>query len=214
MLVNLLPLPLPCETGSWCSLPFTKVSASSTNVDFLQLNPSSGITALAKFPLKKRFFSLKFKLLATTKTQNVIQEDEHSDLWDESKQLISTFSFTAEESDLILKKAYGWIHSPYWGEERRQEHPQLDSIKNILDYLKSLSLSEDDLHKIMKKFPEVLGCCLDKELKANVETLAREWGIKGKMLRNLLLRNPKVLGYNVDCKGDCMAKCTRCWVRF
>uniref|UniRef100_M1AJ23 Uncharacterized protein n=2 Tax=Solanum TaxID=4107 RepID=M1AJ23_SOLTU len=51
-------------------------------------------------------------------------------------------------------------------------------------------------------------------MKTNVEILAKQWGIEGKTLRNLLLRNPKVLGYNVDCKGDCVAKCTRCWARF
>lgn len=114
----------------------------------------------------------------------------------------------------MLKKAFGWAHSPYWGEERKKEIPNKDSINEMLDYLKSLSLSDDDLHKLLKKFPEVLGCDIDQDVKSNVSTLEKDWGIKGKQLRNLLLRNPKVLGYNVDCKGDCMAQCTRCWVRF
>lgn len=24
----------------------------------------------------------------------------------------------------------------------------------------------------------------------------------------------QVLGYNVDCEGNCMGECNRCWVRF
>ncbi|KAL6976938.1 hypothetical protein U1Q18_025725, partial [Sarracenia purpurea var. burkii] len=107
-----------------------------------------------------------------------------------------------EKEDKILGKAFGQIHSPYWGEERE-----------ILDYQRSLSLSDDDLAKLLKKF-HVLGCSLKHELRTNVQVLKKEWGIKGKSLRNLLLRNPKVLGYNVDCKGDCMVQCTQCWVRF
>lgn len=113
----------------------------------------------------------------------------------------------------MLRKAFGLIHSPYWGEEKKKEVPRNEMVNEVLEYLKGLGLSDDDLHKLLKKFPEVLGCDLD-EVKTNVTTLEREWGIKGKTLRNLLLRNPKVLGYNVDCKGDCMAQCTRCWVRF
>lgn len=92
--------------------------------------------------------------------------------------------------------------------------PTYELVNEILDYLRSLNLSDDDLSKLLKKFPEVLGCSPEDELRTNVKVLETEWGIKGKSLRNLLLRNPKVLGYNVDCKGDCMAQCTRCWVRF
>ncbi|KAL0928778.1 hypothetical protein M5K25_000700 [Dendrobium thyrsiflorum] len=218
MLVNSLPFHSTCQTALWCSFPSTIVS-SSTNLILAQWNPSYRITSQIKLPSKERFLCSElsvrtYKLLATNEAQTTIQEDKDSNLWEESKQLLYAFNFTPEEADRILKKAFGWIHSPYWGEERRKETPNLDSIKEMLDYLKSLSLSDDDLHKILEKFPEVLGCCLNEELKANVQTLEREWGIKGKTLRNPLLRNPKVLGYNVDCKGDCMAKCTRCWVRF
>nr|XP_020188989.1 uncharacterized protein LOC109774654 [Aegilops tauschii subsp. strangulata] len=57
-------------------------------------------------------------------------------------------------------------------------------------------------------------CDLESEVKLNVGKLDSDWGINGKTLRSVLLRNPKVLGYNVDCRGDCAAQCTRCWVRF
>ncbi|MQL88296.1 hypothetical protein Taro_020870 [Colocasia esculenta] len=157
--------------------------------------------------------SRKWRLHSTDQTQSLLIEDEEK-TWEECKQLVSSLNFTTEEADAMLGKAFGWVHSPYWGEERKKEIPKDVGLNQMLDYLRNLGLSDDDLHKLLKKFPEVLGCSLDDEVKINVGVLEREWGIKGKTLRSLLLRNPKVLGYNVDCKGDCIAQCTRCWARF
>ncbi|POO00189.1 Mitochodrial transcription termination factor [Trema orientale] len=140
------------------------------------------------------------------------EEDEKS--WEACREVLSTYKFSSEEANKLLGKAFGLVHSPYWGEERKRIVPKLETVNEILDYLRSLNLSDDDLSKVLKKFPEVLGCNLEAELKANVQILEKEWEIKGKSLRNLLLRNPRVLGYNIDCKGDCMAQCTRCWARF
>ncbi|KAK4761694.1 hypothetical protein SAY87_029578 [Trapa incisa] len=151
-------------------------------------------------------------ICSTAKTYSLNEEETRS--WEECRRAFSPFNFSVEEQDKILEKAFGHVHSPYWSEERQKEVPNLEAVTETLDYLRSLSLSDDDICKLLKKFPEVLGCCLQQEVQTNVQTLAKDWGIEGKSLKNLLLRNPKVLGYNVDCKGDCMAKCTRCWVRF
>lgn len=152
--------------------------------------------------------------LCSTATDNIALTEEEKKTWNDSRQALSALNFSAEEEDKILGKAFGHIHSPYWYEERKKEVPRLEVVNEILDYLRSLSLTDDDLTKLLKKFPEVLGCSLEDEMTNNVEILANQWGIEGKTLRSLLLRNPKVLGYNVDCKGDCVAKCTRCWARF
>ncbi|RZB86388.1 hypothetical protein D0Y65_026446 [Glycine soja] len=84
----------------------------------------------------------------------------------------------------------------------------------VLSSSSFVSITDDDLSKLLKKFPEVLGCNLEEELKGNVKILEEQSCIKGNSLRKLLLRNPKFLGYNVDCKGDYIAQCTRCWARF
>lgn len=153
-------------------------------------------------------------LHSTAQTENIITSEEDQSMWEACRQALSAFNFSDEEKDKILGKAFGLVHSPYWGEEREKEVPKLETVNGILDYLRSLNLSDDDLSKLLKKFPEVLGCKLEEELKGNVKILKEQWSIEGKSLRNLLLRNPKVLGYNVDCKGDCIAQCTRCWARF
>ncbi|KAK6939776.1 Transcription termination factor, mitochondrial/chloroplastic [Dillenia turbinata] len=158
--------------------------------------------------------SKKWELCSTKQADNIALSDEEKKTWESCRQALSAFKFSALEEDKILGKAYGQLQSPYWGEERKREVPKLEVVNDILDYLRSLSLSDDDLCKLLKKFPEVLGCNLTDEIKTNVQILEDQWGIKGKPLRNLLLRNPKVLGYNIDCKGDCMAQCTRCWARF
>ncbi|XP_039137817.1 uncharacterized protein LOC120275343 [Dioscorea cayenensis subsp. rotundata] len=211
---------LTLESAPSCSFLFSDFSSSTPKLPLVKKNSalctveSSWANCRKQRPLNSFQASKKWKLLAIDQAQLVVLEDEEKKTWEDCIEIISTFSFTTEEADRILKKAFGFVHSPYWGEERSQELPKVQSLNAVLDYLKTLGLSDDDLHKIIKKFPEVLGCDFDKEVKNNVSMLESEWGIKGKPLRNLLLRNPKVLGYNVDCKGDCMAKCTRCWVRF
>ncbi|ESW15646.1 hypothetical protein PHAVU_007G089900 [Phaseolus vulgaris] len=153
-------------------------------------------------------------LRSTVQIENIITSNEDQSMWEACKQALSAFNFSDEEKDKILGKAFGLVHSPYWGEERKTEVPKFETVNGILDYLSSLNLSDDDLSKLLKKFPEILGCNLEEELKGNVKILEEKWGIDGNSLRKLLLRNPKVLGYNVDCKGDCIAQCTRCWARF
>ncbi|XP_052188518.1 uncharacterized protein LOC127798913 isoform X2 [Diospyros lotus] len=155
-----------------------------------------------------------WELHSTAQTNNLVLSNEERPTWEACKQALSVFKFSADEEDKILGKAFGHVHSPYWGEERKKEVPTLELVNETLDYLRSLTLSDDDISKLLKKFPEVLGCSLEDELRTNVQILVEKWGIEGKPLRNLLLRNPKPLGYNVDCKGDCMAQCTRCWARF
>ncbi|XP_030550813.2 uncharacterized protein LOC115755515 [Rhodamnia argentea] len=170
---------------------------------------TSKVTSLAWPP---SLSAKKWVVRASDVTVDLSEEQKKT--WERCRDALSVFNFSNEEEDKILAKAFGQIHSPYWGEERKKEVPTYEALSETLDYLRSLTLSDEDLCKLLKKFPEVLGCELEDEVKNNVKVLEKDWGIKGKSLRNLLHRNPKVLGYNIDCKGDCMAQCTRCWVRF
>lgn len=188
------------------------VATATPNNSFLKTDSQSQNAASVAWALRNS--SKKWVLQSTAQTENSIFTQEDKKTWEACKEAVSTFNFSSEEANKVLGKAFGQVHSPYWGEERKKVVPKLETIDEILDYLRSLSLSDDDLAKLLKKFPEVLGCDLEVDIKGNVQILENEWGIKGKTLRNLLLRNPRVLGYNIDCKGDCMAQCTRCWARF
>ncbi|WOL11528.1 hypothetical protein Cni_G20291 [Canna indica] len=208
-----------CEYSSSCS-PVLDTSIRIPNLVLPSRNSSCGFRPIVHMSVNQRkfcnlkFTSRKWRINSVKVVQAVLLEDEQKKTWEECKEIVSTLSFSIDEADSILKKAFGWVRSPYWGEERNKELPKGEMISETLDYLKGLGLNDEDLHKLLKKFPEVLGCSLADEVQTNVGMLEKDWGIKGKALRNLLLRNPKVLGYNVDCKGDCMAQCTRCWVRF
>ncbi|KAK9271127.1 hypothetical protein L1049_026716 [Liquidambar formosana] len=191
------------------------VALAAPNIVILNAKSSNGVPAnVIKGAWTSIFPSKKWELHSTAQTDGITLSNDDRKIWESCRQALSAFKFSVEEEDKILGKAFGQVHSPYWGEERKKVVPKFEIINEILEYLRSLSLSDDDLCKLLKKFPEVLGCSLEDELRINVQVLEKDWGIKGKSLRNLLLRNPKVLGYNVDCKGDCMAQCTRCWVRF
>ena len=67
--------------------------------------------------------------------------------------------------------------------------------------------------QIKKAFPEVLGLSLDA-LTANVAKLQRDWKLEGQVLARAVARQPAVLGYTIDCMGDCAGECNRCWARF
>ncbi|KAJ4701150.1 Transcription termination factor like [Melia azedarach] len=193
------------------------VSTAIPNSALLNVNLSNGLSppnAAIKGLQNSGIYPKKWAVHSTAQVESISLSDEEKKKWEACRKPLSTFGFSTEEEDKILGKAFGHIHSPYWSEERKREIPELETVNEILDYLRNLSLSDDDIRKLLKKFPEVLGCSIEQELKNNVQILGKDWGIEGKTLRNLLLRNPKVLGYNVDCKGDCMAQCTRCWVRF
>ncbi|KAJ0923247.1 putative transcription regulator mTERF family [Helianthus annuus] len=181
----------------------------------LESNSSNSVSFNAKrlFPAKNLAFT-RWRTHSAARTPETVLTEEDMKKWEACRQVFSRFEFTKEEEDKILGKAFGLVHSPYWGEEREVAVPELENVNAIFDYLTGLGLSDDDLIKILKKFPEVVGCSLENELKTNIEILEKQWSIKGKSLKNLLLRNPKVLGYIIDCKGDCKALCTRCWVRF
>lgn len=191
------------------------LAAASSSIPLSTIRYSCGFSpSVAKATWPSKLSTKHWIVQSTTQIENIITSTEDQSMWEACRQALSAFNFSDEEKDKMLGKAFGLVHSPYWGEERKQEVPKLETVNETLDYLRSLNLSDDDLAKLLKKFPEVLGCNLEEELKANIKILEEQWSIKGKSLRNLLLRNPKVLGYNVDCKGDCMAQCTRCWVRF
>ena len=55
---------------------------------------------------------------------------------------------------------------------------------------------------------------MEERLQANIAKLEKEWKIKGPAVAGVLKRQPRVLGYSVDCLGDCIGECDRCWVRF
>lgn len=130
--------------------------------------------------------------------------------WQSSRKLVEEIGLSPEEADDILAKSFGWSYSDYWGEEKQATVPNPDTVSSTLSLLQSLGI---DLSALAKKFPEVMGLTKE-EIQYSLGTLDSTWGIAGKNLKNVLMRNPQVLGYNIDCGGDCAGECTRCWVRF
>lgn len=130
--------------------------------------------------------------------------------WQTTRHLVEEIGFSSDDANDILALSFGWSYSDYWGEEKQATVPDPESVSASLSLMKSLGL---DMVALVKKFPEVMGLS-ERELQYSLGTLDGTWGIAGKNLKNVLMRNPQVLGYNFDCGGDCAGQCTRCWVRF
>ncbi|KAM3318094.1 hypothetical protein ACQJBY_035685 [Aegilops geniculata] len=216
-----LPFPFPTAAEASASPAFFQPCDLSTSpsVIFSKKKHGTGLTVQPSIqhgkPQHASRIQRQWRALSSDPAQAAAVVDaSDSKTWEECKQILTSLNFSTEDAEKMLKKAFGWLHSPYWTEERKKELPSAEVVNGVLDYVRGLGLSDEDLYKLLKKFPEVLGCDLESEVKLNVGKLDSDWGINGKTLRSVLLRNPKVLGYNVDCRGDCAAQCTRCWVRF
>ncbi|CAA0840867.1 Mitochondrial transcription termination factor family protein [Striga hermonthica] len=76
--------------------------------------------------------SKNWELRSTAQVQDTVLSEEENKKWESCKQALSAFGFANEESEKILGKAFGQIHSPYWGEERKKEVPSFEAVNEIL----------------------------------------------------------------------------------
>ena len=87
-------------------------------------------------------------------------------------------------------------------------------VSAVLTYIQELGFSSEELQQLLSEFPFVLACEVEKRLKPNVLVLTGKWRMKPKEVRSAIMRNPLLLGYTLDCEGDCKAECDYCWARF
>eukprot|EP00850_Spirogloea_muscicola_P014937 SM000111S18760 [mRNA] locus=s111:31031:37051:+ [translate_table: standard] len=87
-------------------------------------------------------------------------------------------------------------------------------VAEVVQFLAEQGLEAQEAAEVVRAFPHALACDVERLCRPNASVLEREWGIKGPMLKRAILRQPSLLGFAVDCKGDCVAECDRCWARF
>jgi hypothetical protein len=98
---------------------------------------------------------------------------------------------------------------------QEEEVPSSEQIDKVTCFLRSkCGLGVHDVPKLAADFPQVFGCKVEAQLQQAVDVLEKDWKITGKSLTGTLKRKPRALGCNVDCGGDCIGQCDRCWVRF
>lgn len=150
------------------------------------------------------------------KTMPVIErlEGEDADKWNQCMDVLSEIGLEKPDAEKFLTRAYGWGSQAYWRKEKVEQVPEPENVQACIGYLNELGLEGEDLLGVIKKFPEVLGCDVETRLKANVGVLENQWKMKGMVITNTLKRKPEILGFTIDCYGDCAGECNRCWVRF
>ncbi|KAE8685664.1 hypothetical protein F3Y22_tig00111095pilonHSYRG00530 [Hibiscus syriacus] len=102
-------------------------------------SPNGTTSALNIVPFSVNFLSrLPQKAVTTILTSNfspkklAIYVNTEGKTWEACMQALSAFGFSMEEEDKILGKAFGHVHSPYWGEEREKEEPKFEIVNEIL----------------------------------------------------------------------------------
>ena len=137
------------------------------------------------------------------------------------EQLLS-LGLSPEEADRALRRAHAWGVQSYWRKSKTNETPQPELMQERLAWLRERVAGEGGpeeaeaaLRKLVQAFPEALGLDVQTVLAPSVALLAKSYGIAAPAtLAGVLARKPTVLGNTVDCSGDCVGECNRCWARF
>lgn len=136
--------------------------------------------------------------------------------WQEAVQVLEQrLELNPAVIETVLRRAFGWgPWQGYWRQQKVEEVPSGAQVEAVLDLLEGVGIGfPAEQAKIIQSFPEILGCELSL-LEGNVETLRTKWNLKGSVLAGTVKRKPAVLGSTVDCEGNCISECNRCWVRF
>jgi len=120
------------------------------------------------------------------------------------------------DADTWLARAHGWGASPYLRGSLVDAVPDPAAVAASLEVLTGdLSLSPADAASVVRLFPEALSRDADAQLRGVcLATLEKQWRMKGAAAASAVKRAPRILGYTIDCAGDCAGECDRCWVRF
>ncbi len=79
-----------------------------------------------------------------------------------------------------------------------------------------LSMAPPDAAAVVEAFPECLALPGEPggAIRGVLAKLKQDWKMTGGTAARAVGRTPRVLGYTIDCLGDCVGECDRCWVRF
>lgn len=136
--------------------------------------------------------------------------------WDSASSLVAEqLQIAGSEADDLLEVAFGWGKSTYWRGSVDEAMPDAAAVSSSIAFLRDdLGMTVDEVLAVLRSFPETLNLSAEDQLKKNVEKLAKDWKIQGPAAKGCVKRTPRLLGYTVDCAGDCIGLCDRCWVRF
>ncbi|GIL78283.1 hypothetical protein Vretimale_7643 [Volvox reticuliferus] len=152
---------------------------------------------------------------ATEAVSRQLSQEEESTWKASCDVLASSLGLDADESSQLVARAFGWTTQAFWRQEKVEELPTPTQVENALEVLQvDLAMTSEEAARVVRLFPELLACDVEGRLRANIAQLGSLWRLKGPTLTKAVIRQPAVLGYSVDCSGDCIGECNRCWARF
>ncbi|GFR44614.1 hypothetical protein Agub_g5899 [Astrephomene gubernaculifera] len=142
---------------------------------------------------------------------------EEATLWQSScNTLAEALGASSEEAARLLARGFGWSSQAYWRQDKVQELPQPHQVAAVLSFLRCElpGVTGEEVGVVVRGCPELLACEVEGRLRENLGVLRTQWRLQGPTLTKAVVRQPRVLGYSVDCGGDCVGECNRCWARF
>ena len=71
----------------------------------------------------------------------------------------------------------------------------LAQIAEAISFLEKQGVTGDDLPKVLKQFPQVMGLKPDS-MKGNINKMEKQYFVRGPALKNVIKRKPQALGFN------------------
>lgn len=146
----------------------------------------------------------------------------HPAAWDACLAALAPLDLAPDDAEAALRIAFGWTRSTYWRGCKNQEAPDPAAVGAALAVLTGgdaeageLGMAPADAAAVVELFPECLALDGDgTAARGVVKKLAADWKMKGPAAARAVGRTPRMLGFTLDCLGDCVGLCDRCWVRF
>ncbi|GIL57891.1 hypothetical protein Vafri_13107 [Volvox africanus] len=153
---------------------------------------------------------------STVEALNRQLSQEEESMWKASCDVLATsLGLGADESSRLVARAFGWTTQAFWRQEKVEELPTPTQVENALEVLRiDLAMTPEEAARVVRVFPELLACDVEGRLRANIAQLGSQCRLKGPTLTKAVIRQPAVLGYSLDCGGNCIGECNRCWARF
>lgn len=136
--------------------------------------------------------------------------------WDAAAKTLRTVGLEEdEELSKLLSRAFGWTSQAYWRREKVKENPDPESVERALEFLRNeVGFDDAEVANVLRGFPEAMALSVDERMRENIRLLRENLKMDEKRIRKAVLGQPQILGYTLDCGGDCQGECARCWVRF
>lgn len=132
--------------------------------------------------------------------------------WLSARALLCEWGMSLDDADESLTCSFGWSgQHAYWRGKRHRAGVDEAELNHVASHLAAtLGLTRAEIARVAASFPYVFGLSTDA-IDCNLRRVTERYKMEGQDLVAAVMQRPEVLGVLVDCEGDCVGMCSRCF---